>query len=594
MTDKQTDELTGYPSVDKPWLKYFDKELLEEPIPKCTIYQSIYQNNKDYPQDFAINFFGNKISYEKMFPYVDICTKSLRKIGIKRGDCVTLCAAGIPEAIYIVLACSRIGAIANFINPLFPKEQMVDRINETGAGWIFVLDEMYQYIEAALKDTCVKNVVIIPVTNSISPLLAKLLFVKSKARKILKKKHDKKFYLYNEFAAIGRDYIGEMDSPYEEDTPAVMVYSSGTTGASKGILLTNDGINAIIQNYKRDTFYGKRTETFLSMIPVWFSTGIVLSIIMPLAHGVCVILEPLFSKESFARDLTKYKPSLTLTATSLWLYVATAEETKKIDLSNMTYPSTGGEKISEKDEHMLNAFFRDHGCKVSLLKGYGMCELGSEVTGTTAAKGYQSKVCSTGYPILNAIVSAFNIDTDEELKYGEHGEIRVCSPARMKGYYKNPAATEGFFKTDKNGLVWGCTGDIGYVDEDGEVFILGRASDSFQRENGETVYLFDIEDQILKEEDVDQCKVVDINVDGVTKLAAHIVFRKDANNQDDCIGRIINRLSNTIPDYMCPDYYKKHLSMPVHPNGKRDIESLRSVRDGLRPIDEFFKSKRGY
>ena len=112
-------------------------------------------------------------------------------------------------------------------------------------------------------------------------------------------------------------------------------------------------INAIIQNYKRDTFYGKRSDTFLSMIPVWFSTGIVLSVIMPLAHGVCVIPEPLFSKESFAKDLIKYKPTLTLTATSLWLYVATAEETKDIDLSNMTYPSTGGEKISEKDLRTL-------------------------------------------------------------------------------------------------------------------------------------------------------------------------------------------------------------------------------------------------
>lgn len=578
-------ELTGYPSIDKPWLKYFREIDLKQPLPKCTVYKNIYNNNKDYLKDNAINYFGNKISYEKMFLNIDKCTKSLRTIGIKRGDCVTLCTAGVPEAIYIVLACSRIGAVANFINPLFTKDQMIDRINETDAAWIFILDEMYKFIGDSLDKTCVGNIVIIPVTNSFSPAVAKLLFLRSKARKILKKKDSKQTYFsYNGFIEMGSTYTGKLDDEYIEDTPAVMVYSSGTTGASKGILLTNDSINAIIQNYKRDTFYGKRTETFLSMIPVWFSTGIVLSVIMPLAHGVCVIPEPLFSKESFAKDLKKYKPTLTLTATSLWIYVATAKETKNIDLSNMTYPSTGGEKISEKDEHMLNDFLNSHGCKVHLLKGYGMCELGSEVTGTTAAQGYTAKIGSTGYPILNAIVSTFDIVTDEELPYGKHGEIRVCTPARMKEYYKNPKATEEFFKTDTQGRVWGCTGDIGYVDEDGEVFVLGRATDHYKRENGEIIYLFDIEDIILKDEAVNQCKVVDTKYEKETVLVGHIVFKNGVSNYEDVIKRIDDKLRTTLPEYMVPRYYKIRTSMPVHSNGKRDVEVLKNDKENLIEI----------
>lgn len=582
LTDRQTDhELTGYPSIDKPWLKYFKRELIDEPIPKRTVYQSIYENNKAFLTDDAINYFGNKISYGKLFSCVDICTRSLLKIGISRGNCVTLCTAGVPEAIYIVLSCSRIGAIANFINPLFSEDQIIDRINETEAEWIFVLDEMYSFIRGALERTCVGNIVIIPATNSIPLPLSKVLYLRSKARIILKETHEKKYFSYSDFTKLGADYNGKLDFPYQEDTPTVMVYSSGTTGASKGILLTNDSINAIIQNYKRDTFYGKRTDTFLSMIPVWFSTGIVLSLIMPLAHGVCVIPEPKFSKESFARDLKKYKPTLTLTATSLWLYVATAEETKDIDLSNMTYPSTGGEKISEKDEHMLNEFLEEHGCKVELLKGYGMCELGSEVTGTTAADGYKSKIGSVGYPILNSIVSAFNIDTDEELKYGERGEIRVCSPAHMKGYYKNPEATKKFFKEDKNGNIWGCTGDIGYVDEDGEVFICGRATDSATLKTAERIYLFDIEDVIFEDESVAQCKVVDINTPDGTELAAHIVFKEGTDDLDTALHRIHNLLLAKLPASQVPKYYKSRSSMPVHSNGKRDVEALRKETDGF-------------
>ena len=483
-----------------------------------------------------------------------------------------------------MLACSRIGAIANFINPMFSKEQMVDRINETDAEWIFILDEMYRFIGDSLGNTCIKNVVIIPVTNSVKPVAAKLLYLKSTARKILKSEHmGGAYYLYNEFAEMGSSYDEELDDDYVENSPTVMVYSSGTTGASKGILLTNDSINAIIQNYKRETFYGKRTETFLSMIPVWFSTGIVLSVMLPLASGGCVIPEPLFSKESFAKDLIKYKPTMTLTATSLWLYVATAEETKNIDLSNMAYPSTGGEKISEKDEHMLNDFLKSHGCRVRLLKGYGMCELGSAVSGTITAEGYESKIGSTGYPILNSIVSSFDIATDEELPYGKHGEIRVCSPARMKGYYKNPKATEEFFKTDVQGRVWGCTGDIGYVDEDGEVFILGRATDNYKRENGEVIYLFDIEDVILKDEAVNQCKVIDTEIDGRKVLVGHIVLRD--GNGESVLQRIDSNLRATLPDYMVPEYYKIRGSMPVHSNGKRDIGALKSDIEGLSKLE---------
>ena len=149
----------------------------------------------------------------------------------------------------------------------------------------------------------------------------------------------------------------------------------------------------------------------------------------------------------------------------------------------------------------------------------------------------------------------------------------------MKEYFNNTEATNEFFKTDHEGRVWGCTGDIGYVDEDGEVYILGRATDSFRRENGETVYLFDIEKEILKDESVNQCKVIDISEGVKTKLVAHIVFENREKANKDKIQEIASMLSDKLPDYMQPDYYKIRTSMPVHTNGKRDIEALRADRE---------------
>ena len=140
-------QLTGYPSIDKPWLKYYSEAALAMRAPECTVYRNVYDSNKAYPNDTALVYFGNRISYGKLFTDVEVCAKSLKQIGIQPGACVTICSAGVPESIGLVLACSKIGAIANFINPLFSTEQMIDRINDTEAEWLFVLDAMYPYIE---------------------------------------------------------------------------------------------------------------------------------------------------------------------------------------------------------------------------------------------------------------------------------------------------------------------------------------------------------------------------------------------------------------------------------------------------------------
>ena len=154
----------------------------------------------------------------------------------------------------------------------------------------------------------------------------------------------------------------------------------------------------------------------------------------------------------------------------------------------------------------------------------------------------------------------------------------------MKGYYKNPQATAEFFKTDADGNIWGCTGDIGYVDEDGEVFVLGRATDSYRRESGEVVFLFDIEEQILKNGSISQCKVVDIEEGGTKKLAAHLVFRSGTENPEAIISDIWDDLRKTLPPHMVPDYFKIRSSMPVHNNGKRDVGALKKDREHLIPV----------
>lgn len=579
--------LTGYPSIDRPWLKYYSEKILSKKLSACTVYQNIYENNKENLADTAILYFGHKISYRELFVNVAVCAKALKQIGIKKGDCVTLCTAGTPEAIYLVLACSRIGAIANFINPLFSAQQMADRINDTESTWMFVLDVMYDYVKQALSQTCVRNVVMMSVTNSMSYLAGKIAGLKFHRSVTLP--DGCRLVTWKEFCRFAGDFdngavkdsasndtkANKIGIPYEKGLPAIMVYSSGTTGASKGILLTNDGINATIANYDTPAFEYERGDTFLQMIPVWFSTGIVLSVLMPLRMGITVIPELKFAKETFVEDLKKFRPNMTLAATSLWLYAVSSEKLANADLSQMYYPALGGEKVLASDEKNINQFLKEHGCTSEIIKGYGMCELGSTIATTTRASGYIGKPGGTGYPMLQVVVGIFDLQTDQELPYGEHGEIRVLSPARMKGYYKNPSATNHFFKTDQDGNVWGCTGDIGYMDTDGEIFVLGRATDLAVLESGRSVYLFDIEEVILCNEAVEGCKVVDVKKDGKMHLIAHIIVRQEMREKaEKILSEIYKSCVEKLPEDTVPYGFKVVESFPVHANGKRDVEAM--------------------
>jgi len=317
----------------------------------------------------------------------------------------------------------------------------------------------------------------------------------------------------------------------------------------------------------------------LQIIPVWFSTGLVLCLFMPLCLGVAVIMEPVFGNDKFALDIRKYKPNMTVGSTSMWLHVIRNEKVKKMDWSFMSYPITGGEQVRTHIEKQINGFLHNHNCEAVLLKGYGMCELGSTVSADSLS---QQKLGATGFPIAGVTVAAFDMKTNEEMRYNERGEIRVLTPCRMKEYYRNPEATEKFFYKTVDGNLWGCTGDIGYVDEDGFIFILGRASDTFTSKSGQKIYCFDIENVVLENENIAQCEVVGHDKGGFEVPAVHIILEETCTkSQKEIMEEVHRNCINRLPEECIPCGYKFCDAFPVKNNGKRDMEMIRQDREGF-------------
>ncbi len=303
-------ELTGYPSIDKPWQQYYSEAACRAPLPACTVWKNIYERNKAHPDDTALLYFGKKISYGKLFSEVDRTARALAHLGVKNGDNAAVCMPAVPEAIYTILALNKLGANAGMLNPTFSEAQLTDRVNEMEADVLLAVNELYPVVHNVLPKTAVRRVVTCPAVNSLGAL----------ARLAKKAKPIPGTISWNTFIRQGQGTAYET-VPYEKQKPAIMVFSSGTTGASKGLQLTTDGINATICEYENGGFGFKRQDIYFAQIPIWFSTGISVTMLTPLAFGIVVMLEPMYDFELFRRHILRYKPNFLVTAMGLLDYL---------------------------------------------------------------------------------------------------------------------------------------------------------------------------------------------------------------------------------------------------------------------------------
>lgn len=507
-------------------------------------------------------YFGKSISYQEMFDEIEKVAKAFTFYGVKQNDNVAICMPATPETIYTVLALNRIGANVCMLNPTFTEQQLTDRILELNAKILIIVNELYSAVEKVVPQVGIQTVVACPATNSLG-LIAKVT------------NHSKKIdgtIDWKSFLKKGKDAAIPPTPVYKKEQAAIMVYSSGTTGASKGIQLTNDSINATITEYGISGFSFERQERYFAQIPIWYSTGIVVTMLVPLFYGVAVILEPIYDFDLFYKHIVKYHPNHLVTATGLIDYLMSKQEQSPA-YAVFKYLVVGGEYVTPYAEEKINCWLEKNGCKEHLHKGYGMCECGGTVTSTSS---FCNVIGASGIPLPHVTVAAFDLQNGKELPYGQRGELRVLTPCRMSGYYNRPDATKEYFYNDELGRIWACTGDMGYVVEDGNIYVDGRISDSYTDSQGETIYLFDIERAILTVKEVRQCKVVAVELDGKTTHVAHVVLSKDGKHEQ-ALKQIIDACDKKLDTSHRPHLFRFYTdALPVAPSGKLDTTKMKS------------------
>lgn len=362
--------------------------------------------------------------------------------------------------------------------------------------------------------------------------------------------------------------------PYRKNKAAAIVYTGGTTGIPKGAELTDDTMNIIALQFKLLGAEYNRKQNFLNIMPPFIAYGITCGIHMPLVLGLNDVLIPVFNPDKFDDMIKKYKPAHLLGVPTFFEKLSRSPKMKGFDLSFLESAGVGGDTITIESEKNLNRFLHDHNCKYDIAKGYGMTEVGSAAV---ACHGKVNKLGSIGIPHCKTIVSVFEPGTEKELTYNQEGEIYISTPAIMLKYTGDEEETKKVLVKHSDGQVWVHSSDIGYMDEDGFIFLKGRMKRMIVRPDGHNVWPSQIEAVILQHPAVDLCAVVGLPVPDTLNgkiPTAFIVPKKGYCPTDELLKEIEAHCKKYMPERDTASVFRFIDQLPMTNIGKVDFRAL--------------------
>lgn len=563
-----SEKMTGYPSIDKPWLKYYGDEARRLEVPNKTAYEYMWENNKNNEKDVALRFYWKKISYKALFEKIKIVANAFVELGIKRNDVVAICAVTTPETIYAFYALNYIGATANIIDPRTNIDRIIDYLRKSNTKCIVAIDKCEVIVDKVLCENVCESAVIFSPTNTLNPL--------NKVNVSGYHKNDNKFE-WNQFIKFGKERKAEK-AIYEKERTAAIVYTGGTTGIPKGAMLSDDTFNVMAFQYMHIGIDYNREDNFLNIMPPFIAYGIVCGIHMTLTLGLTNVIIPLLDTTKLDKLVLKYRPMLMLCVPTHYEILAHSSKIEGKDLSFLKIPGCGGDGINVKLEQQLNHFLTEHNCPSDIAKGYGMTEVGSAAV---TCRGKINKEGSVGIPHCKTIVSVFDIETMQELKYGEEGEICICTEAMMNSYLGMPEETQKVIKVHADGSKWVHSGDLGYMDEDGFLFIKGRMKRMIIRPDGHNVFPLQIENVIMEHDDIENCAVVgksDTSVENGKWPVAYIVKKQNVIKDNNILLEEVQKLcADKLPPRDSATEFYIIDELPVTNLGKIDFVKLEQM-----------------
>ena len=559
-----------YASQAKPWLKYYDQKFIDQTLPALSAFEYVCQRSKNHLNDTALEYYGRKFTYADLIVNVKKTAAALRGVGVKKGDIITVVSIMTPEIIALFYAADMMGATLNLVDPRYSVEGIREYIEEVDSHLLVCLNVVYERCRQAAKRTNVEKVIVLSPADSLPPVMA----VGYKLTTPDKNKYASNVIRWKQFIKGGEGQSTAAE-PYDPDHACVVVHTGGTTGSPKGVMLTDDCFNGIALQFQAYPKLFHRGQKLMNVMPPFIAYGFACGIHLPLVLGFTVIIIPNLDPAKLGSLVLKHKPEHMFGVPTHYQQLAADPKLRDKDLSFIINYAAGGDSLSRGAEQTVNDFLAAHGARYPIAKGYGMTEVSSAAT---VAAGLDNKPGSVGIPMVNTVVAAFEPGTDQELPIGQRGELCISGPCLMKGYYNKPEETAILLRRHPDGRVWAHTGDIGYLDEDGFVFLDSRIKRMIIRHDGFKVFPSMIENVVSRHPAVHQCSVVGCADKDHTQGRlpfVYIVLKSDTTAKKKQVIRELERMcAEELPEYVQPVAYKFISSMPMTPVGKVDYRQL--------------------
>ena len=454
-----------------PWLPSMDGIPAHLDYFEGSMFDKVEEIAAKYPNNIAFDFMGRSTTYKKLVEEVHACAKSLKTIGVREGDRVTIAMPNCPQAIAMFYAVNLVGAIGNMIHPLSAEKEIEFYLNDSQSVTAVTLDQFYGKFERIRAHTRITNIVIASIKDELSRPV-KIGYMLTEGRKQEKIPSDAPVIRWKEFMRLGKHCFYNYRCERKSEDPAVVLYSGGTTGTTKGILLTNRNFNALGQQVIAANPMFRPGDKMLAAMPLFHGFGLGVCIHTMLSQGGRCILVPRFTAKSYAKLITKYKCNFIAGVPTLYEALLRLPSMEGADLSSLKGVFSGGDSLSIELKKKLDKFLMAHHAPLQVREGYGTTET---VTACCLTPPREAREGSIGIPFPDTYIKIVRPDTDEELPYGEEGEILLAGPTVMKEYVGKPEETAKTLRRHADGLTWVYTGDLGTMDEDGFVYFKGRA-----------------------------------------------------------------------------------------------------------------------
>ena len=565
-----------------PWKDHLGEVPFHLDYFEGSMFEAVAAIAEKYPNNVAFDFMGRSTTYKALVKEIEQCAKALKTIGVREGDRVTIAMPNCPQAIQMFYAVNLVGGICNMIHPLSAEKEIEFYLNASESVTAITLDQFYNKFENIRHNTKVVNIIIASIKDELSKPV-KAGYMLTEGRKVKKIPDDAPVIRWKDFLHLSCHCFYNYKVERKGSDPAVILYSGGTTGTTKGILLSNKNFNALGQQVIAANPMFRVGDKMLAAMPLFHGFGLGVCVHTMLSQGGRCILIPRFTAETYAKQIVKYKCSFIAGVPTLYEALLRLPSMENADLSSLKGVFSGGDSLSIELKKKFDKFLYDHNAKIQIREGFGTTEC---VTASCLTPPHMAKEGSIGLPFPDTYYKIVEPGTDKEVPYGTEGEILIAGPTVMMEYVGHPEETAQTLRKHDDGLTWIYTGDLGTMDDEGFIYFRGRAKRMIIT-SGYNVYPGQLENIIDAHEFVHMSCVIGVpDPYKMQKVKAFVMLKPGIPANDDTKEAILAYCRKNIAKYAMPYDIEFRAELPKTLVGKVAYRKLEEEEAAKRAAAE--------